>query len=646
MTALARQHQKIFAINATQSQVTAFRTTENDEQTFSKQPDVIQTERFTSGWLNEDNTGNMSPFVEDMNGVLLTLSYNTAYLLEKGIPEYSESQTYYINSFCQYLGHLYRCKVDNTINYLPTNTEKWEYIHTEAYSTASVGTGQSLIATPSGSTFNFKSLVAGTNVTLTPSPEGDAITISASMSGYADFTANSPLSYNGSTGVLTLAQANGSTDGYLTSSDWTSFNGKLSSTIFSANNSWTGTNTFSAITLGQDDLATTLGGKQDTIDANNKLSSAYLTFGSDIIPTTNNTYNLGSANYNWANAYTQNVKYGNSGINFINYIEGASRKYSQIKYMPVTGTQGTFDTSRHTFYIDENLIALDISSSGLGSSISIRAQGSIHPYSDNSYTLGGTYNWANVFTKKLTLNGTEYSSIPAAANNGSYAIQINGATKGTVYANGTGTNTINLGTYLTSHQSLAGYATLSGNNTWTGSNTFNGTVNFGGDVKRSSGDLVIQATNGEARLTGTSAVRLRSAAASEGNAGTNLKRYANVTAGKAGNENPIVTYSGSDIRMKQDISEVYLNGLDCINRIHLVNFRYKNEDNKHYKHLGVIAQEVENEIPDIKDVVLHGDDDEKDMLYVEYGMFSPYLIKAVQELSAKVDVLEQQLMER
>ena len=68
-------------------------------------------------------------------------------------------------------------------------------------------------------------------------------------------------------------------------------------------------------------------------------------------------------------------------------------------------------------------------------------------------------------------------------------------------------------------------------------------------------------------------------------------------------------------------------------------------DEKHYKHIGVIAQEVEKEAPEIKDVVLHGEDDEKDMLVVEYGMFTPYLIKAVQELNAKVKKLEARIKE-
>ena len=351
-------------------------------------------------------------------------------------------------------------------------------------------------------------------------------------------------------------------------------------------------------------------------------------------PTTGNTISLGKFGNSWANIWTYKLTFGTN-----QYITGNGVNQLDIFWRDIDN--GVNNLLRFT-------------------------SRSVAPISLGNYdiSLGSSNNyWANVYTKKLTLNGTEYSSIPAAANNGSYAIQINGATKGTVYANGTGTNTINLGTYLTSHQSLSGYATLAGNNTWTGNNTFNNTITcggalsttgqiscggaltVGGDIKRSSGDLVVSATNGEARLTGTSAVRLRSASASAGNAGTNLRRYANVTAGKSGDENPIVTYVSSDIRMKKDISDASFEGLDIINKVHLVKFRYKIETEEHYQHIGVIAQEVEKDIPEAKDVVLHGEDDEKDMLFVEYGMFTPYLIKAVQELSSKVDELNAKIKE-
>ena len=53
--------------------------------------------------------------------------------------------------------------------------------------------------------------------------------VNVSSNGTASATTFAgPLSFTG--GVLTLTQANGSTDGYLASADWTSFNSRLSTT--------------------------------------------------------------------------------------------------------------------------------------------------------------------------------------------------------------------------------------------------------------------------------------------------------------------------------------------------------------------------------------------------------------------------------
>jgi hypothetical protein len=56
------------------------------------------------------------------------------------------------------------------------------------------------------------------------------------IAGNQPLTANGPLSYNTSTGVLSISQADGSTNGYLTSSNWTTFNNKVTqvSTVNSA----------------------------------------------------------------------------------------------------------------------------------------------------------------------------------------------------------------------------------------------------------------------------------------------------------------------------------------------------------------------------------------------------------------------------
>lgn len=66
--------------------------------------------------------------------------------------------------------------------------------------------------------------------------------------GLADLSATAPLAYNNSTGVFSIPQANGSTNGYLSSTDWSTFNGKQNAiTLTTTGNS--GAATFSSGTL-------------------------------------------------------------------------------------------------------------------------------------------------------------------------------------------------------------------------------------------------------------------------------------------------------------------------------------------------------------------------------------------------------------
>ena len=247
MAGIERQKSVIFAGEAPQRLVTAFKTTEDDTPIKTKTPNVIQNENYQQGWINDDNSGNVEPYAEDMNGVLYTLSYNTAYLYEKGIPEYAADQTYQQYSFCTYQGYIYRCKEDSTLNVLPTNTAYWDKIETDAYSATNIGTtGASVYAGSVGTQFQFKKIQGSGDVTIT---EGDDyININATGGGgSASFTADAPLSYNN--GVLSIPAATTSQGGYLTAADWTSFNSKLSSTVFSTENTWTDKNYFPNVIL-------------------------------------------------------------------------------------------------------------------------------------------------------------------------------------------------------------------------------------------------------------------------------------------------------------------------------------------------------------------------------------------------------------
>jgi hypothetical protein len=87
----------------------------------------------------------------------------------------------------------------------------------------------------------------------------------------------------------------------------------------------------------------------------------------------------------------------------------------------------------------------------------------------------------------------------------------------------------------------------------------------------------------------------------------------------------------SDASLKENVLDATPK-LDDINKVRVVNFNFKGDDNKQ---IGVIAQEIEQVWPGI--VSTNEDDGIKS---VKYSILVPMLVKAVQELSAKVAALE------
>ena len=88
----------------------------------------------------------------------------------------------------------------------------------------------------------------------------------------------------------------------------------------------------------------------------------------------------------------------------------------------------------------------------------------------------------------------------------------------------------------------------------------------------------------------------------------------------------------SDKRLKENIIDATPK-LDELNQVRIVNYNFKDDPAK--KQLGVVAQELQEIFP--KMVSEYGEDG---YLNVKYSIFVPMLIKAVQELSAKVEALE------
>ena len=96
----------------------------------------------------------------------------------------------------------------------------------------------------------------------------------------------------------------------------------------------------------------------------------------------------------------------------------------------------------------------------------------------------------------------------------------------------------------------------------------------------------------------------------------------------------------SDVRMKENITDSD-EGLDVISALRPVRFDFKEGfGNDRKNQLGFIAQEVEAVFPDAVDVWGESDDPEKPYKSVGPASLIPVLVKAIQELTARVAQLE------
>jgi hypothetical protein len=89
--------------------------------------------------------------------------------------------------------------------------------------------------------------------------------------------------------------------------------------------------------------------------------------------------------------------------------------------------------------------------------------------------------------------------------------------------------------------------------------------------------------------------------------------------------------TSSDYRLKEDFKEI--NGLEKVLAIKTYNFKWKICDDRMD---GVIAHELQKVLP----YAVSGEKDGEQMQGVDYSLIVPALVKAIQELSAKVSALE------
>lgn len=687
MAKLDRKTQKIFAANAQQSQVTAFRTAGGTPY-YTKDVDQIQNANFQTGWLEENNVGNVIPYAEDMNGVFYSFSRNLAYLYQQGIPEWINTETYYTNAMCMYNGVLYQSLVDNNLNKNPsTETAYWQPyaspVSGSVTGAENLGTGSGISTGVLNSKIQLKSLVAGSNVTLTEA--ADSITIESTAGG--------------GTGSIAWGNITGSIANQSDLATALSQRGTLSGT-----NSWTGTNTFSTILPSS--INSTLGN-----------SSNYWTIYSPYV------YSDEATSFVFEDSRFENsrfkVGWNGSSLGIFPEMSSTDGYDSYLGDTVFRWDYGYFDNLNSNYFttpefkIDENS-GLTISSKSGGSVVTAAmadydatSRGlALYPPDDSRGTLGYRTNmWANLYASAVECNdlNTHYA-LSATDNylNFNYADSIssfvNWMKVGMVSSTiglfplvtaqlGTSTDPWSKG-YFTDIYSTNGQITnLTPSTNGSGKVGSSGAHYSEGYINTITTGTINPSTSNTAINIGQSLIPSSNSSYSLGNSthafkqlnvdpndttksflqiggsGT-LQLFFNYKSGRtptyalypASNNNvalgtadikwsKVYSQGGvdtSDRDQKENIQQLEI-GLDILNKLPIYSFTWKNAE-PDYVAYGTIAQEALEIAPELVEVPKgYKEGDGTLGLYTNNVLF--LAVRAIQELSAKVDSLEQQLRE-
>ena len=126
MAKIERKTQKIFAEYAATDELAVFGSMITGTPVYNDDIETLQSEAYTEGW-QVAVAANEAPFMEEMNGVQYGFSKQLAYLFQQGIAEWDAGTTYYLNSFCQVGGVIYKSMQDENINHSPADDTEGTY---------------------------------------------------------------------------------------------------------------------------------------------------------------------------------------------------------------------------------------------------------------------------------------------------------------------------------------------------------------------------------------------------------------------------------------------------------------------------------------------------------------------------------------
>ena len=133
MSKIIRKTASIFASAAEVNQLEQFGAKEvtgnYNGQSPPADPAVIQSLSAWEGGWSSAQYEVFAPYLQDRNAVDYVNSYQIAYLLQMGVPEWDAGTTYYTNSIVQYGGQIFKSLQDSNLNNTPplnTSNGLWQ----------------------------------------------------------------------------------------------------------------------------------------------------------------------------------------------------------------------------------------------------------------------------------------------------------------------------------------------------------------------------------------------------------------------------------------------------------------------------------------------------------------------------------------
>lgn len=498
---------------------------------------------------------------------------------------------------------------------------------------------------------------------------GDFVFYNGSNLAYKALLASAPLSFNSGTGTFSISQANTTTNGYLSSTDWNTFNNKQPSLIGVGFVKISGTTiSYDNSTYALDNSVVHIAGTETITGV--KTFTSQMTAAKILMSNSTTDRSLELTNSGQGQSIyvvntglgtgIQNLNNGNSGVGFMS-----------ANSLTATGNlyQGNFNGGRvfsvgseGSGYFAKN-VAIGTTTAAVRLQVQDSANTFVSHFSGLNQTNGiaiGTNSSNVALIQGYTRTFSATNNIAINADGGNVGIGTTSpdqklTVEGNIRAGGVGNGFLldttgvnytngmkvvnNYETVMFSGRGSAGYVIAGDNNLRFG---FGTNYSAGESMRITSGGSVLLGTT-DTGFNARQLIRFEASGASTrglaiwngGGEGSVYVAFANSGGGFTGTitqtASGVAYNTTSDYRLKQDFKQ--FNGLDLVSKIKVYDYEWKVDKSRMN---GVIAHELQEVIP----YAVTGEKDAKEMQQVDYSKLVPILVQAIKELNDKINKLE------